>query len=135
VTGHAGLAVALDIIEPLGFVWRPQEVRRVALDYGEAARVTRHASWDAFRAAAGGRRLVLLTTKADRAYVDFRFDADDILLLGRESAGVPDDVHAAAGARLCVPMTPPARSLNVIVCAAMVLGEALRQTRWRREEP
>jgi tRNA (cytidine/uridine-2'-O-)-methyltransferase len=115
-------------------VWRPQALRRVALDYAGLARITRHASWSAFRLAAAGRRLVLLTTRAPTAYVDFRFDADDILVLGRESAGVPDDVHAAAAARLCVPMTGAARSLNVVVCAAMVLGEALRQTRWRDGE-
>ena len=130
----AALGVGLDVIEPLGFVWRPQEVRRVALDYGEQARVMRHASWESFRRAAAGRRLVLLTTKAAVSYAGFRFEADDVLLLGRESAGVPDEVHAAAQARLSVPMTPPARSLNVVTCAAMVLGEALRQTRWNPGE-
>lgn len=130
----ACLDVALDIIEPTGFVWRPQELRRVAMDYASRARTTRHASWPRFLKAAAGRRLILLTTRAETAYVDFRFAADDIVLLGRESAGVPDEVHAAATARLCVPLTAGARSLNVVVCAAMVLGEALRQTRWRAGE-
>ena len=91
----------------------------------------RHASWEAFAAwrKADGGRLVLLTTHAGVSYLDHAFRADDIVLLGRESAGVPDKVHQAADARLTIPMRPGLRSLNVAVAAAMVVGEALRQTR------
>lgn len=124
----ACLGVALDIIEPCGFLFSDRGLKRAGMDYLEGADVQRHASWEAFAAQRRGR-LVLLTTKASDSYTDFSFRADDILLLGRESAGVPDDVHAAADARLRVPMKAGLRSLNVALAAAMVLGEALRQTR------
>ena len=123
----ACLGVPLDVIEPAGFVFTVREMRRVAMDYAPLADVTRHASWAAFLERRAGR-LILLTTKAETRHVDFAFAADDVLLLGRESAGVPDEVHAAADTRLRIPLRPEARSLNVAVAAGMVLGEALRQT-------
>jgi tRNA (cytidine/uridine-2'-O-)-methyltransferase len=101
------------------------------MDYLDAAVLTRHAGWTDFEAArrANGRRLVLLTTRAATPYLDFAFRDGDVVMVGRESAGVPDAVHAAADARLAVPMRPGLRSLNVAIAAAVVLGEALRQIR------
>ena len=124
----ACLGVPLDIIEPCGFLLDDRRLRRAGMDYLKEAAVVRHASWTAYRAARQDR-LILLTTKAERAYTDFAFRAGDTLLLGRESAGVPDEVHAAAAARLVIPMRPGLRSINVALAGAMVLGEALRQTR------
>jgi tRNA (cytidine/uridine-2'-O-)-methyltransferase len=124
----ACLGVPADVIEPCGFVLDDRRLRRVAMDYGPLAEIVRHASWDAFRRDRAPGRLVLLTTRADTAFADFAFRPDDTLLLGRESAGVPANVHDAADARLIVPMTAGARSLNVVTAAAIVLGEALRQT-------
>jgi tRNA (cytidine/uridine-2'-O-)-methyltransferase len=124
----ACLDVDVDIIEPCGFVWSDRKLRRAGMDYLELARVTRHDSWDAYHGARGSGRLVLLTTAGDQSHADFAYHSDDTLMLGRESAGVPDAVHEAADARLRVPMLPEARSLNVALAAAMVLGEALRQT-------
>lgn len=127
----ACLDVAVDIVEPCGFAYYDRGLRRAALDYVDHVDVTRHASWDAFltarRSAAAGR-LVLLTTGGNEAYTRFAYRADDTLLLGRESAGAPDEVHAAADARVFVPLAPGLRSLNVAIAGAMVLGEALRQT-------
>lgn len=124
----ACLGVGVDIIEPCGFLWNEPKLRRAGMDYLELAEVHRHASWTAFRAARTESRIVLLTTKAAQPYTGFAFLPSDILLLGRESAGVPDHVHDAAAARLIIPMRPGLRSLNVALSAAMVLGEALRQT-------
>lgn len=121
----ACLGVAVDIIEPCGFLFTDKGFRRAGMDYLEMASVTRHASWEAFQP---DGRLVLLTTKADHAYTSFAFAPDDVILLGRESAGVPEEVHAAAHARLRIPLQPGLRSINVAQAAAMVLGEALRQT-------
>jgi tRNA (cytidine/uridine-2'-O-)-methyltransferase len=98
------------------------------MDYLEMAAVTRHVSWEAFRGALSGR-LVLLTSKGSDPYTGFSFEPEDTLLLGRESAGVPDDVHASVDARLRIPLKPGLRSLNVAQAGAMVLGEALRQTK------
>lgn len=123
----ACLGVGVDLIEPFGFLWDDRRLRRAGLDYAALAAVERHASWDAFRAARHGR-LLLLTTAGERAYTDFAYAAGDILLLGRESAGAPPEVHAAADARLAIPLRPGFRSLNVAVAGALVLGEALRQT-------
>lgn len=128
----ACLDVGVDIIEPCGFVLDDRRLRRAGMDYVDLAGYIRHASWDAFRAArdAGDHagRLILLTTKAADPYDRFAFHADDTLILGRESAGAPQHVHDAADARLRIPMAPRARSLNVAAAAAIVLGEALRQT-------
>jgi tRNA (cytidine/uridine-2'-O-)-methyltransferase len=124
----ACLGVPVDVIEPCGFVLDDRRLKRVSMDYGARAEVARHDSWRAFGEKRGTGRLVLLTTKGDAAHTDFAFEESDTLLLGRESAGVPDAVHNAADARLIVPMAAGARSLNVVTAAAIVLGEALRQT-------
>ena len=127
----ACLGVALDIIEPCGFLLSDRNFRRAGLDYRAGVDLTRHDGWESFRAsqAAKGRgRLVLLTTKAAQPYIGFAFAPGDTLLVGRESAGVPDMVHDQVAARVLIPMRPGMRSLNVAQAAAMVLGEALRQT-------
>ena len=123
----ACLGVAMDIIEPGGFLLSDRNFRRAGLDYRDGVDLSRHESWTAFSAQKRGR-LVLLTTKAAQPYAGFAFAPGDILMVGRESAGVPDDVHQAADARLLIPMRAGLRSLNVAQAAAMVLGEALRQT-------
>jgi tRNA (cytidine/uridine-2'-O-)-methyltransferase len=123
----ACFGVGIDIVEPCGFLLDDRRLRRVGMDYLAAADWRRHVSWDAYVAARPAGRLVLLTTRADVAHHRFSFRADDRLLLGRESAGVPDEVHRLADARLRVPMRQGRRSLNVALAAAMVLGEALRQ--------
>lgn len=128
----ACLGLPIDIIEPCGFILGERRMRRAGLDYLEQARLQTHPSWlayeQAWRAMRPRPRLVLLTTRGDAVYTAFRFRCDDIVMVGRESGGVPEAVHAAADARLRVPMTPGSRSLNVAVAAAMVTGEALRQT-------
>ena len=128
----AGLGVPLDIIEPCGFPVDDKRIRRAAMDYYDLATIVRHASWAAFRHAHRERRppgrLVLLTTAGSSTFPDVAFQAGDTLLLGRESAGVPADVHDAADLRLRIPLHPGARSLNVALAAAMVLSEGLRQT-------
>jgi len=126
----ACMGLAVDIIEPCGFVFDDRRLRRAGMDYLDGVALTRHESWDRFMTARGGLggRLVLLTTHGATPYVDYIFDSNDILLLGRESAGVPPEVHAAADARLLIPMVGGVRSLNVALAAAMVAGEALRQT-------
>lgn len=117
----------IDIIEPCGFIFGEKQMRRAGMDYLALVDYTRHDSWDSFYAAHSGR-IVLLTTRGSVAHTDFQFRPDDILLLGRESAGVPENVHAAAGARVRIPMNAGARSINVAIAGAIVLGEALRQT-------
>ncbi len=124
----ACLNIPLDIIEPCGFLLTDKNLKRAGMDYLEHLRLARHASWRAFQETNPSARRVLLTTKAAQSFVDFRFQKDDILIAGRESAGVPDEVHEAVGARLVVPMVKGVRSLNVAVATAMVLSEALRQT-------
>jgi tRNA (cytidine/uridine-2'-O-)-methyltransferase len=118
------------IIEPAGFPTSDRAFRRAGMDYLDAVTIVRHGAFRDFESwrRAAGHRLVLLTTSAPLSYLDLSFRPDDILLLGRESAGVPDDVHAAADARIVIPMRPGSRSLNVALAAAMVTGEALRQT-------
>ena len=124
----ACMDVGLDVIGPTGFVWDEPRMRRSGMDYREMATVTRHASWESFQADRLFGRLLLLTTKGAGPYQDFQYQCGDVLLLGRESAGVPLDVHQTADARIRIPMTRQARSLNVALSAAIVLGEALRQT-------
>jgi tRNA (cytidine/uridine-2'-O-)-methyltransferase len=123
----ACLGVAVDLIGPCGFVLSDARFRRAGMDYLDHATLHRHDSWSTFLAGHRGR-LLLLTTHGDLPYHRFRFRADDTLLLGRESAGVPEAVHQAAAARLRIPLRPETRSLNMALAAAMVLGEALRQT-------
>ena len=124
------LGLPAEIIEPCGFVFSDKHLRRAGMDYLGQVELTRHVSWEAFREArlSHGGRLVLLTTRGDTAYTDFSFQDGDILMVGQESAGVPESVQSAADARLLVPMQAEARSLNVATAAAMVVGEALRQT-------
>jgi len=126
----ACLGVAADIIEPAGFPVSDRAFRRAGMDYLDQVTIARHTSWQAFAAwrAQTGARLILFTTGAATSYLDHAFWPDDLLLFGRESAGVPDAVHQAAQARLVIPMRPGFRSLNVAVAAAMAVGEALRQT-------
>ena len=123
----ACMGVGVDIVEPCGFVWSDARLRRAGMDYLGHVPLVRHVSWQAFCAVPRGR-LVLLTTRGAQPYTSFGFRQEDTLLLGSESAGVPDDVHAVADARLFIPMMPAIRSLNVALAAAMVLGEAMRQT-------
>jgi tRNA (cytidine/uridine-2'-O-)-methyltransferase len=122
--------VALDIIEPCGFPFDDKRMRRSAMDYGAACELTRHSSWEAFLAHASVRagRLVLLTTHATTNHAAFAYEPRDILLLGRESAGVPDYVTAAVPERVRIPIAAGLRSLDVAVAGAIVLAEALRQT-------
>lgn len=126
----ACLGVPVHVIEPAGFDLSDRALRRSGLDYLAHVDLVRHLDWAAFAGwiAADGRRLVLATTRAELSHVEARFAPGDVLLLGRESAGVPDAVHAAAALAVTIPMRPGLRSLNVAVAGAMILGEALRQT-------
>ena len=126
----ACMGIPVDIIEPCGFLLDDRRLRRAGMDYLDRVPTTRHVSWERFAATrhAAKGRLLLLTTRATTPYTAFDFAPDDTLLVGRESAGVPDEVHATADARLLIPMVDGVRSLNVALAAAMVLGEALRQT-------
>jgi len=123
----ACLETPVHVIEPCGFPFSIQMVRRSAMDYLEHAEIHRHDSWQHFLDEKPAGRLVLMTTKSAIPYTDFHFAPDDILLFGRESKGAPDYVHAAANARLLIPIRAGLRSINVATAAAIVLGEALRQ--------
>jgi tRNA (cytidine/uridine-2'-O-)-methyltransferase len=124
----ACMGVAVDLIEPMGFAWDDRRVRRAAMDYIDHVSVTRHAGFDAFRETAPDQRLVLFTTKASAMLHDFAFRPDDVLLFGKESAGVPVDVAEACNARVRIPIRAEVRSMNLAIAAAIALGEALRQT-------
>jgi tRNA (cytidine/uridine-2'-O-)-methyltransferase len=126
----ACLAVRLDVIEPCAFPLSDKSMKRAALDYGANASFRLHPSWDEFLADPARRegRLILFSTRAAEPYHQFAFRPGDTLLMGRESAGVPEEVHRAADARLYIPMAAGLRSLNVVTASAMALGEALRQT-------
>lgn len=128
----ACFGIPTDIIEPCGFPLDDRKLKRAGMDYIPHVALARHPSWDAFKSwhknLTPSPRLVLLTTKVTDPYVDFSFRQDDILVLGRESAGVPEEVHHYADAAITIPMIKPMRSLNVVVAAAIVLAEALRQT-------
>lgn len=124
----AGLGVPLDVIEPCGFPVDDKRIRRAAMDYYDLATLVRHVSWAAFCRDRPPGRLVLLTTTGAERLPEAVFRPDDILLMGRESAGVPENVHTAADLRVRIPLQTGARSLNVALAAAMVLSEALRQT-------
>ncbi|UAK25837.1 tRNA (cytidine(34)-2'-O)-methyltransferase [Sphingomonas nostoxanthinifaciens] len=124
----ACLGAAVDLIEPMGFAWDDRRVRRTAMDYIDHVVVARHAGFDAFRATIGSQRLVLFTTKSTRSAYDFDFRSDDVLLFGKESAGVPPPVADACEVRLRIPMRPQVRSMNLATSAALALGEAMRQT-------
>lgn len=124
----ACLGVGVDVVEPCGFIWADAKMRRSGMDYLDAVDLVRHRSWDAYCAGQPAGRLVLLTTRGATPLPDAQFQPGDRLLLGRESAGVPPAVHAAAALTVRIPLRPGLRSLNVAIAAAMVLGEALRQT-------
>lgn len=124
----ACLGLTLHIIEPCGFPWDERKIRRAGMDYADLVRLERYSSWNSFIERIRSSRIILLSTRASESYCDFRFQKDDILLLGRESAGVPDDIHQMVHSRVKIPMAGAARSLNVINAASIVLGEALRQT-------
>lgn len=124
----ACLNVQVNIIEPCGFPFGDKSFRRAGMDYIDQSMIKRHQSWEIFLDNIGKSRIILLSTKAEKTYTDMTYLPDDIILLGQESAGVPDDVHERADRRVIIPMTPDTRSLNVAISAAMVLGEALRQT-------
>ena len=125
----ACLGAAVDLIEPLGFEWDDRRVRRTAMDYIDHVEVARHAGFDAFRGTIGASRLVLFTTKGRQSPYEFEFRADDILLFGKESAGVPTEVAKACDARVRIPIRPEVRSLNLAMATALAIGEALRQTK------
>ena len=126
----ACLALTVDIIEPAGFVLSDKNLKRAGMDYLASAVMVRHVNWERFDAwrRDEGRRLVLASTRAATPYTRFEYRPNDILLFGRESAGVPDHVHNTADARIIIPMIEGQRSINVAMSAAMICGEALRQT-------
>jgi len=130
IRAAACFGAGLDIIAPCGFPLDSRKIGRVAMDYGTLAPPTIHDGWQPFCDAQHPARLILLTTKASETIWDFSFRRDDILLMGRESAGAPDDVHEAVNARLRIPLAPQARSLNITVAAAVALAEARRQLGW-----
>lgn len=124
----ACLGATVDLVEPMGFVWDDRRVRRAAMDYIDHVTIARHKGFDAFRNTVGSARLVLFTTKTTQSAYDFQFRADDVLLFGKESAGVPTAVADMCDARIRIPLRPEVRSLNLATAAALALGEALRQT-------
>jgi len=126
----ACMGVRVHIIDPCGFAFSERALRRSAMDYIEHVDIMRHIDWNHFNQwqTDNNKRLVLLTTKGPNSYCDYKYSDDDILLLGQESSGAPDFVHAASSGRVVIPMRPELRSLNIAVAAAMVLGEGLRQT-------
>ena len=129
----ACLGVGVDIIEPCGFAFDDRQLRRAGLDYADIVQMTRHRDWDAFRTAQPGR-IMLLTTRGDVRHHDASYAEDDIVMVGQESAGAPDFVHAAASVRLRIAQVPGTRSLNVAVAAGIVLAEALRQVQGQIQE-
>lgn len=124
----ACMGVAVDLIEPMGFAWDDRRVRRTAMDYIDHVDITRHADFAAFKTHIGPARLVLFTTKSRQSSYDFSFHGDDVLLFGKESAGVPAPVAEACDARLRIPIRPQVRSMNLAISSALGLGEAMRQT-------
>ena len=124
----ACLGAAVDIIEPMGFEWNDRRVRRTAMDYIDHVDFARHVGFEAFKTTIGSRRLVLFTTKSRQSAYDFRFKADDVLLFGKESGGVPLAVAEACDARVRIPIRSSVRSWNLATSTALALGEALRQT-------
>lgn len=123
----AGFDVPLDLIEPFGFPWDERKIKQSAMDYFDVAKMRRYKSWNAYIEANPQRRIVLMTTKAAQPYTDFKFQQNDILLLGRESSGVPEEVHNYAHERIFIPMSPKIRSFNVAMSGAIAIAEAQRQ--------
>ena len=130
IRAAACFGAELDIIAPCGFPLDSRKIGRVAMDYGDLAPPTIHDGWELFVTAVKPARLILLTTKATETIWDYAFKSDDIILMGRESAGAPADVHATVDARLRIPLAPDARSLNITVAAAVTLAEVRRQIGW-----
>lgn len=126
----ACLGVTIHIIEPAGFVWNTRDFKRAGMDYIDQADVVRQPNWETFLTAMTGRRVLLATTQSQSSYAKFAFLPDDVILVGRESAGVPDHVRDSTNHHISIPMQPGTRSLNVAVATAMITGEALRQTAW-----
>jgi len=124
----ACLGISLEVIEPCGFPLTAKALRRTAMDYGAPETLTRHISWESYQAKPESGRLVLFTTKGATPLTEFEFRPDDRLIFGRESAGAPDEVHAAADARVIIPIASGARSFNLATSAAIAAYEALRQT-------
>jgi tRNA (cytidine/uridine-2'-O-)-methyltransferase len=124
----ASFGVQLELIEPFGFIWDEKKIRVSAMDYYDLVKLTRHSSWEKFQTHFKDQRIILLSTKGSVNYTEFQFRSDDILLLGRESAGVPEQVHNSVSARVKIPLNPEARSINMAMAGGIVLGEALRQT-------
>ena len=124
----ACLGLELDVIEPCGFPWHEKKIKQSAMDYMTLVNYSRHSSWEKFRETYHDKRIILMTTKASVPYTDFDFQDGDILLAGRESSGVPEEVHKAVDGRVLIPMHGEARSLNIVNATAMITGEALRQT-------
>ncbi|MEM9469670.1 MAG: tRNA (cytidine(34)-2'-O)-methyltransferase [Pseudomonadota bacterium] len=125
----ACMGVPLDIIEPCGFPWDQKKIKQAGMDYVDQVTMQRHDSWKTFKQNQPNNRLILLTTKTDQSFFDFEFQAGDILIAGQESSGAPDYVHQDVDARVTIPMNGQARSMNVINATAMILSEALRQTK------
>ncbi len=123
----ACVGVAIDIIEPTGFVWSDKHLKRAGMDYVDLANVKRFENWETYKDQQQSKRIVLIDTKATTSFWDFAFEPEDILMLGKESAGVPEDVFEAIPNRVRIPMLPDRRSLNMAIAGAMVLAESLRQ--------
>lgn len=123
----ACLGLDLDIIEPCGFPFNREKIKKSGLDYIDKVKITRYASFDEFKEINKDYRIILLTTKASVEYTTFQFQNNDILMVGRESAGVPDTVHNSVDGRVIIKMQENTRCLNVAISLAMVVGEALRQ--------
>lgn len=127
----ACVGAGLEIIEPCGFIWDERKIRQSAMDYFDKTKIIKHMSWNHFLDLyQGQRRIILMTTKTDQYYNNFTFQDGDILLAGRESAGVPQDIHSALEHHLGIPMQDGFRSLNIVNATSMILGEAMRQTQW-----
>lgn len=124
----ACLGTPVDLIEPMGFEWDDRRVRRSAMDYIDHVTIARHANFNAFKSHVGSRRLILLSTKSSQSAYEFEFRPDDVLLFGKESAGVPPEIAELCDARVRLPIRQQVRSLNLAAAAALALGEALRQT-------
>lgn len=128
----ACLNVPLHIIEPCGFPWDESKMKRAGMDYMGHAALLRHESWNKFLQDNIKNRIILMTTHAPLTYINFKFEENDILLAGRESAGAPENIHESAAERIAIPMEHGLRSMNIVNASAMILGEALRQTKWSK---
>lgn len=124
----ACLGLGVDIIEPCGFIFSDRRMRRAGMDYLDDLELQHHSSWQAFQKTLINKRLILLSPHAERSYTDFEFHEQDIIMVGQESVGVPDEIYATTDVQLQIPMRKNFRSLNVALATSMVIGEALRQT-------